>query len=156
MKLSVQEELGLRCLVQMARCEPGSAVTVEAIAEREGLSSAYVAKLMRQLRQADLVRSIRGQKGGYELVRSAESMNLGEIIEALGGRLYAPERCRNGAEERPGCAHDSDCSLRPLWVGIDRVVFDLLSRCKLSDLPLGEKEMERWIKEQTGSSRKPG
>src|SRR2546430_15546874 len=70
MRLSAQEEYGLRCLLQVARGHEGSTTTPE-IAEREGLSQAHVHKLMRFLRRGGLVKSVRGRKGGYQLARPA-------------------------------------------------------------------------------------
>ena len=84
MKISAQEEYGLRCLLQLARSPVGQIVTVKEIAQKEALSSAYVEKLMRLLAKADLVHSLRGLKGGYVLNRSADHISLGEVVRALG------------------------------------------------------------------------
>ena len=50
MKLSSQEEYGLRCLLQVARLERDAPVPIADVASREGLSTDYVAKLLRILR----------------------------------------------------------------------------------------------------------
>src|SRR5258708_12836034 len=75
MRLTAQEEYGLRCLLQVARGEEGSVTTPE-IAEREGLSQAHVHKLMGLLRRAGLVESVRGRKAGYQLARPAGQINV--------------------------------------------------------------------------------
>ena len=69
MKLSAQEEYGLRCLLQVASA-PDHFLTIPEIARREALSEAYVAKLASALRRADLLVSVRGKKGGVALARS--------------------------------------------------------------------------------------
>ena len=69
MKFSSQEEYGLRCLLRIARQGRKASLTIPEISEAEGLSSFYVAKLMRILRRAGLVKSARGQIGGYSLSR---------------------------------------------------------------------------------------
>ena len=56
MKLSAQEEYGLRCLLRVASAGDGGSVTIPAIAEAEALSIAYVGKLMSVLRQSEFVR----------------------------------------------------------------------------------------------------
>src|SRR2546426_7326421 len=67
MKLSAQEEYGLRCLLRVASAERSESVTIPAIAEAEGLSIPYVGKLMSVLRQGQFVDSVRGQTGGFVL-----------------------------------------------------------------------------------------
>ena len=64
MKLSSQEEYGLRCLLQIARAGEGASRTIAEVSEREGISAPNVAKIMRLLRRAELVRSTRGKAGG--------------------------------------------------------------------------------------------
>src|SRR5437667_16092 len=75
MRLSAQEEYGLRCLLQVAR-EPEGGLTTPQLAEREGLGAAHVHKLMRLLRRGGLVKSVRGRNGGYQLARPAEQVRL--------------------------------------------------------------------------------
>jgi Rrf2 family protein len=65
MKISAQEEYGLRCLVQLAGLKEGESLTLPQIAELEGISSANAGKLMWLLNKAGFVNSTRGTKGGY-------------------------------------------------------------------------------------------
>ena len=90
MKLSSQEEYGLRCLLQVARHDPEGSVTIPEIARIEGLSIPHVAKLMRSLRRGGFVKSVRGQAGGYKLARTSDHINIGEVLAWLGGRLFDP------------------------------------------------------------------
>src|SRR2546425_11812681 len=86
MRFTAQEEYGLRCLLQIAR-EPAGSLTIPEIAEREALTSAYVAKLMSVLRKAGLVKSTRGQKGGYRLACPPDQMNLDRKSGVEGKRV---------------------------------------------------------------------
>ena len=70
MKISAQEEYGLRCLLRLAKAESGVA-TLPEVAAAEGLSVPYVAKLMAVLRHAGILDSVRGRSGGYKLARPA-------------------------------------------------------------------------------------
>jgi Rrf2 family protein len=67
MKFSSQEEYGLRCLLRLAQEGDDGSMTIPAISQSEGISQAYVAKLMRILRRGGLVESVRGKVGGYTL-----------------------------------------------------------------------------------------
>src|SRR5688572_1046750 len=114
-KLSAQEEIGLRCLVQLAQREPGGEATIHEVARAEGLSPAYVAKV-------------------------------------LGVRLYDTEFCaaHAGPTPAPGnggrCAHDGNCSIRPVIVGLDRLVHDALSRVTLKSLVRSEPAVHAWLR----------
>ena len=67
MKISAQEEYGLRCLLQLAQSGDKGSATLPEIAAAEGLSVPYAAKLLSVLRQAGLIESVRGRSGGYRL-----------------------------------------------------------------------------------------
>lgn len=147
MRLTAQEEYGLRCLLQVARGQEESMTTPE-IAEREGLSEAHVHKLMRLLRRAGLVTSVRGRKGGYQLARPAEHINVGAALASLGGRLYSAGFCGQHAGSEHTCVRNADCSIRTLWMAIDQAVQRALQKTQLSDLLRSEPEMDAWMRSQ--------
>jgi Rrf2 family protein len=128
----------------MAR-EPAGSVTIPEIAEREALTPAYVAKLMRVLRQGGLVKSTRGQKGGYRLACPPEEINVGMALAALGGRLYSNDFCGHHAGIGRTCVHNVDCSIRSLWMAVDSVVQRALSQTMLADLLRSEPAMHQWV-----------
>jgi len=148
MKLSSQEEYGLRCLVRLAH-QPDGFGTIQEIAKGEALTPAYVAKLMGVLRRAGLVRASRGHNGGYALARPADTIDLSEVMIALGGRLYSSQFCpaHAGLSTASGgpCAHDGNCSIRPVLVGLDRLVHDALSRITLRSLVRSEPAMHGFL-----------
>jgi len=87
MKISAQEEYGLRCLLQLARAEvEDESLTLSQLAGREGISVANAGKLMWILNKAGLVQSQRGTKGGYRLARPASTIHLNEVIRVLDER----------------------------------------------------------------------
>jgi len=140
MKLTAQEEYGLRCLLQIAS-EPNRFLTIPEIARREALSTAYVAKLLRVLRRAGFLRSVRGQNGGFELNLEPAQINVGRVLDALGGRLFSDAFCNSHAGENCVCVHSVDCSLRTLWGAIDNAVQSVVQRTQLSHLMGGEIRM---------------
>jgi Rrf2 family protein len=147
MRLTTQEEYGLRCLLQVARGQEGSLTTPQ-IAEREGLTEAHVHKLMRVLRRAGMVKSVRGRKGGYQLARPAEQINVGAVLASLGGRLYSGDFCGQHAGNERTCVRNDDCSIRSLWIAVDLAVQRALQKTQLSDLLRSEPEMALWIRAQ--------
>jgi len=141
MKLSAQEEYGLRCLLRVASAGEGKSLTIPEIGRAEALSIAYVAKLMRILRRGEFVKSVRGQTGGYSLARKAEDIPVGEVLAALGGRLFEPGFCDQfpGLERR--CTHSVDCSIRSLWRALQSAVDSALVGITLGDLLQKESDM---------------
>ena len=87
MKLSAQEEYGLRCLLQVARRFPGGSATIPEIAEAEGLSPHNAARYLATLRRSGLVDSERGQRGGYSLARPPSLITVAEAVASLGRPL---------------------------------------------------------------------
>lgn len=151
MKLSAQEEYGLRCLLHLARCGAGESLTIPEISRAEGLSVPNVAKLMRLLRMGGLVQSARGQSGGYTLSRPADQISVGAVVELLGGQFFGPAFCERHSGRERNCAHADDCSLRSLWNTVQMVLSEVLGKTTLQDLLCSEDEMTRRIEDLTGA-----
>jgi len=134
MKISSQEEYGIRCLLQIGRRGADASLTIPEISRAEGLSSHYVAKILRILRRGGLVRSARGQSGGYTLTRPLDSISVAEAMAVLGGRLYEAEFCAQHVGSEDVCAHTIDCSIRSLWRSLQQVVDQVLGKTMLTEL----------------------
>jgi len=140
-KLSSQEEYGLRCLLQLARAGAGASLTIGEMAEREGISVPNVAKIMRILRRAGLVRSTRGKSGGYQLARPAKDVRALDVLAALGGRLFDPSFCDRHAGVETHCLNTRDCSIRPVLRGLQDAVDQVLGELTLESLLGTESEV---------------
>ena len=134
MKISAQEEYGLRCLIQLARAPKDTLVTVKEIAKGEALSPAYVEKLLRLLAKAGLVHSARGIKGGYVLNRPPELISLGEVVAALGRVPTATHICQQFTGTQEACVHISNCGIRSVWSSLMSFVQGFLDRTTLASL----------------------
>ena len=134
MHLLAQEEYGLRCLLQVARHQGSHPLTIAEIAEAEGLSPEYTAKLMRALRQGELVVSTRGASGGYHLARPASEITPWEVIQVLGGSFFPQGFCNNHPGQLPDCVHTTDCAVRSLWGRVEAALQELLGGITLEDL----------------------
>jgi len=134
MKISAQEEYGLRCLLQLARAPQGQIVTVKEIAKEEGLSTAYVEKLLRLLARAGLAHSIRGIRGGYVLNRSPQQISLGEVVRALGQVPDTGHICHQFTGTQDACVHFSNCGIRSVWSGLTNYIQNFLDHTMLASL----------------------
>ena len=142
MKLSSQEEYGLRCLVQLGRQGEGGSLTIGELSQLEGISAPNVAKIMRVLRRSGLVTSTRGQAGGYALAQSPEQVIVGEALAVLGGRLFDARFCDRHTGSVRICTHLTDCSIRPVWRQVQDVVDEVLNKLTLKQLLGREQEVE--------------
>ena len=142
MKISAQEEYGLRCLLQLARLGEGEALTLAQMAEREGISTANAGKLLWLMSKAGLVRSTRGTKGGYQLARPAAEILLSEVIRVLDEDQVAAH-CKSYTGVLDVCVHTGDCGIRPVILGLHELVQDALSRITLAQLVGTEASVDR-------------
>lgn len=148
MKLSAQEEYGLRCLLYMARHGETKSHSIPEISRAEGLSVPNVAKLMRILRLGGLVASVRGQAGGYTLSRPADQVTVSEILSLLGGSFFNSHFCDRHAGLERNCAHAGDCAVRLLWGAVQKSLDAILTKTTLRDLLRNEEEMISFLKDQ--------
>lgn len=134
MKISAPEEYGLRCLLQLSKAGGDGSLTINEIAEAEGLSVANVRKLMMILREAGLVQSVRGRTGGYALNATPHDITVGQVFESLSGRFFDDAFCDKHSGELSVCINSSACAVRSLWNVLDGLLWGVLNRTRLSDL----------------------
>ena len=133
MKISAQEEYGLRCLVQLATLAENESRTLPQIAELEGISVANAGKLMWLLNKAGFVQATRGTKGGYSLARPANQIRLSEVIKVLDEDVLN-KHCESYTGVLQACVHKGDCGIRPVIVGLHEIVENALSQITLAQL----------------------
>ncbi len=133
MKISAQEEYGLRCLVQLAALQKDASLTLPQIAEREGISTANAGKLLWLLSKAGFVQATRGTKGGYTLARPASEIRLNEVIKVL-DENEINTHCESYKGVLEMCVHKGDCGIRPVIVGLHEIVENALSQITLAQL----------------------
>ena len=134
MKFTGQEEYGLRCMLQVAKHQGSEPLTIAEIADREGLSVPYVAKLMAILRKDGLVEGVRGRKGGYRMGRAPEGITVADVLAILGDQLYEDELCDKWTGEQAICVHNTDCTIRTMWKGLEKMIVDATTCITLDNL----------------------
>jgi Rrf2 family transcriptional regulator, iron-sulfur cluster assembly transcription factor len=147
MKITAQEEYGLRILIRIAACKSEEGMSIPQLTEAEGLSSHYIAKLTRILRMEGFINSTPGYKGGYVLAVSSKEIKIKKVLEALGGALYDKEFCATHAGALRLCTNSVDCSTRSLWKMIQFTVDQLLEKVTLHDLANKENESEKILQQ---------
>jgi len=146
MKLTNHEEYGLRCLLRLAEQGAGGTLTIPGLSETEGISEAYVGKLLRILRQAGFVKAGRGKIGGYALARPAAEIFVGDVMNVLDSPLFQGGFCESHTGQATTCVRSTDCSLRGLWRAVQVAVDGVLGTTTLADLLCREQKIVVWAK----------
>jgi Rrf2 family protein len=147
MKISAQEEYGVRCLLRLARAD-GGPLTAPEIAAAENLSPAYATKLLALLRHAGFVEAERGRIGGYRLTHPPAEIRLGAALLALGEPLFEGDGyCEKhaGPETSGPCVHHGSCGLRGLWQALEGWMRHILDQVTLQDLLTGDLPIVRQL-----------
>jgi len=137
MRLTSTEEYGLRCLLTVARAYPAS-LSIGQVAEAEGLSHDYAAKLLRVLRQGGLLLAKRGSQGGFRLSRPVDEVTVWDALKSLDSPIYDAAFCEGHTGQRDTCVHSSGCTVRSLWTWVGGALEGVLARVTLKDLLHGE------------------
>ncbi|MCM2989051.1 Rrf2 family transcriptional regulator [Bacillus safensis] len=123
MKISTKGRYGLTIMIELAKKHGEGPTSLKSIAQNNDLSEHYLEQLVSPLRNARLVKSIRGAYGGYVLAHEPNEITAGDIIRVLEGPISPVEVIEN---EEP--------AKRQLWIRIRDAVKDVLDNTTLEDL----------------------
>jgi Rrf2 family iron-sulfur cluster assembly transcriptional regulator len=130
MKLTTKTRYGTRLLIDLAQHQDKGAAQMSAISMRQNISVKYLEQLIRPLKQADLVTSTRGPKGGHMLAKKPEEITLGQITRLFEG---TPDlvNCISDPEK---CSMLDDCIVRHAWGRANKALYDELDSITIADL----------------------
>jgi Rrf2 family cysteine metabolism transcriptional repressor len=121
-------------MVQLGRHYGTGPASLAEIAAEEDLPRAYLEQLVMSLRDAGLVTSTRGARGGYQLARPPEETRIVDVLRALEGPI-APMICASEDPEHGlQCDRTSSCTVNLLWVRIRDAIAGALDSMTLADL----------------------
>ncbi len=130
MKLTTKIRYGTRLLIDLAQHQDKGAVQMSKISMRQNISVKYLEQLIRPLKQADLVTSTRGPKGGHVLAKKPEEITLGEITRLFEGETGLVDCISNPGE----CSMFDDCVVRHAWKKANKAFYDELDSITIADL----------------------
>lgn len=123
MKISTKGRYGLTIMMELGAKFGEGPISLKSIAEKNQLSEHYLEQLIAPLRNAGLVKSIRGAYGGYILSRAPEEITAGDIIRILEGPISPVD-----FEE------EDDPAKRDLWLRIRNSIAEVLDSTTLANL----------------------
>lgn len=123
MKISTKGRYGLTIMIELAKNYGNGPISLKAIAKDNDLSEHYLEQLASPLRNAGLIKSVRGAYGGYQLAEEPNKITAGDVIRVLEGPLTIVEGMEN---EKPAQAS--------LWLQIRDAVKEVLEKTTLEQL----------------------
>jgi len=133
MKLSKKSEYGLRALLDLAAHSDQGAVRLKDLADRNNIPIKFLEQIFLALRNAGVVRSQVGARGGYMLSRSSEEITLGEVIRTLDGTI-APVGCVSKIAYEPcTCPDERTCPLRAAMNQVRDAIVAVVDYTSLAD-----------------------
>lgn len=145
MRITTWAEYGVICALHLAKRAEDGPVTGRDIATREKLPADYVEQILLRMRRAGIVSSTRGARGGYSLARPASDITVREIITAAELMTF-DLHCESHPVDDERCSASHECSIRPVWLMLQRRIDEVLDAVRLADLL----EAEARVRERVG------
>lgn len=151
MKISTRGRYGLRAMCELARRHGEAPVRMSVLAERESLSRKYLHALLTSLKEAGLVRSVRGAGGGFLLSRAPSKIRLSQILHALEGSFSLVD-C---VTDKRACGKVKHCTARRVWVELSGTIESVLEKVTLEDMIASENRACPTPEGTKGKKRRP-
>ncbi|WP_454854339.1 RrF2 family transcriptional regulator [Rhizobium binxianense] len=167
--LTASVEYGLHCLLWLA----GSTTPLSSreLADFQGISSSFVAKIFPKLERAGIVQASEGVHGGYLLAKVPETISVLDVVDAIEGKkpLFDCQeirgRCAVFGDRPPGWATAGTCAIHAVMLRAEKAMRDSLASQSLADVAriVGHKapsdfsnEVRDWLGDRVKSrARKP-
>ncbi len=129
MQIPRRVDYGLRAAIYLSTTDPSRSCSIAEIAKEQAVPKKFLEKILRDLARSGLVKSKRGQSGGYSLAKSPGEISFQDIIEALEGPV-AVNACM---DETQKCDHLPRCLMIGVWNEVQQKVMEILTRTTLAD-----------------------
>jgi Rrf2 family protein len=133
MRITTWAEYGVICALHLAKRGGTIPVTGREMASQESLPADYVEQILLRLRRADVIKSVRGARGGYMLSRPANEITIRDVIHASELETF-DLHCLSHPVGEDRCSASHNCSIRPVWVMLQQKIDNVLDSVLLSDL----------------------
>jgi len=129
MRLTTKGRYAVTAMLDLALHEGKGPISLADISERQGISLSYLEQLFAKLRRNELVRSVRGPGGGYQLNREKSAIHVAEVIDAVNESVDA-----TGCNRKGDCQGGDTCLTHHLWCDLSDQIHSFLSGISLADL----------------------
>lgn len=119
MLISTRGRYALRILVDMAEHQSDGYIPLKEIANRQEISEKYLESIVKDLVKNGVITGLRGKGGGYRLCRSADLINVGDVLFFMEGSLV-PVSCMETGDS--SCERAGECRTLEFWHGLSEVI----------------------------------
>ena len=132
MRLTSKGRYAVMALVDLARFDNITPVSLRDISLRQGISLDYLEQIFSKLRKREIVQSIRGTQGGYVLSKKAKEIKLTNIFDAVDEKIKTVQ-CKK--ESKKGCnGKPTKCLTHNLWDELENHINNFFDEKNLEDL----------------------
>ena len=132
MKLTTKGRYAVMAMADLALFKDKGPISLTDISLRQNISLAYLEQIFIKLKNNNLVKSVRGAKGGYVLETSPEEIRISNIISAVNEEVKTLN-CKK--ESKKGCNNkNTKCITHNLWDQLDNHINNFFEKVKLNDL----------------------
>ena len=132
MKLTNKGRYAVMAMAELAKHNIKKPINLSEISIRQGISISFLEQIFLQLKNKDLVQSVRGPSGGYTLVKPPEEIKLSNIINAVDEKVRTV-RCKK--DSKKGCNGKSiKCITHDLWAELEHHIMYFFEKNTLRDL----------------------
>jgi len=118
-------------LLDLAEHKNDGFISLKDISQRQGISKKYLEQIVTLLSRPDLLRTNRGNKGGYMLAKDPDKYTIGQVLRITEGGL-SPVSC---LEDNPiQCEKVRDCKTLQVWQGLEKAINKYLDGITLQDV----------------------
>lgn len=128
MKLSTKGRYATRILLCISRLQGDQPVPKKRISEQEGISTDYIEQIIVPLKNAGLVNSVRGLRGGFRLAKDASEITIYDVLAASEGDINLVGCLAEG------CSNSDKCVVQRVWQGASDVLRDYFSEITIQEL----------------------
>ncbi|GFM35829.1 RrF2 family transcriptional regulator [Desulfovibrio psychrotolerans] len=128
MRISTTAHYASRLLAQLAMHDSDKPIPATVLSDSTGISVKFIEKIIRPLKTAGFVRSVRGASGGHLLCIRPEEVTLGQVLRVMEGGVQPPQCCPDNM-----CG-DHDCNARSAWNNVAQALEQTLESITLADL----------------------
>ena len=134
MRLTTKGRFAVTAMIDLAMRQHSGPVTLAGISQRQEISLSYLEQLFGKLRRHEIVESVRGPGGGYNLARRPEDITVADIIIAVDEPLDATQCGGKQNCHSDGESHGTRCMTHDLWATLNAKMVDYLDSVSLKDL----------------------
>jgi len=138
MKLSARSRYATRILLDLAEhTMEGNPLCASSISENTHISVPFIEQILRPLKKAGYIKSVRGAYGGHIFLKDPSNITLGDIVRTMEGEINISQCC----SDPKTCDRSGKCHTRIAWEHISRMIERELDAITLADLMINQEQI---------------